>query len=102
MIISNFKYIGKKNNQTSVSDAEGEIPTLGWTDNSGNSVKLVSGIIRLPSGWFASETDDRFYFKRLSIWLLGWRSFIKIESTLTGKHFCSTYRLEANKRNLRN
>ena len=34
----------KNNNQTSVSAADREIPTFG-------SVTLVSGIIRLPSGW---------------------------------------------------
>ena len=43
--------IGKKNNQTSVSNADREIPTLGATANAGNSVHLVPGIIRLPSGW---------------------------------------------------
>ena len=43
--------MGKKSNQTSVSDADREIPTHGSTDNAGNSVNLVSGIIRLPSGW---------------------------------------------------
>ena len=45
-----FNVMGKKNNQTSVSDADREIPTLGSTDNAENSVNLVSGIIRLPSG----------------------------------------------------
>ena len=47
----NFNVISKKYNQTSGSDADREIPTLGSTDNVGNSVNLVSGIIRLPSGW---------------------------------------------------
>ena len=45
-----------------------EIPTLRSTDNAGNSVNLVSGIVRLPSGWDFSvqlETDDRFYFAYL-------------------------------------
>ena len=37
----------KKNCQTSVSGADREIPTIGSTDNAGNSVNLVSGIIRL-------------------------------------------------------
>ena len=46
-----FQRIGKKNNQSSVSDADREISTLGPTDNAGNSVNLVSSIIRLPSGW---------------------------------------------------
>ena len=50
MINNNFNGIGKRNNQTSVSDADREIPTLGSTDNSENWVNLVSGIIRLPSG----------------------------------------------------
>ena len=43
--------ISKKDNQTSVSDAVREIPSLGSTDNAGNSVNLVSDIICLPSGW---------------------------------------------------
>ena len=38
--------IGKKNNQALVSDADREIPTLGSTDYAGNSVNLVSDIIR--------------------------------------------------------
>ena len=45
-----FHSIGKKNNQSSVSDVDREIPTLGLTDNAGNEVN-VSGIIRLPSDW---------------------------------------------------
>ena len=45
-----FNVIGNKNNQTSVFDADREIPTLGSADNAGNSVNLVSRIIRLPSG----------------------------------------------------
>ena len=59
-----FNFIGKKNNQTLVSDADQEIPTLGSTDNAGNEVNLVSGIILLPSVGIsrsASETDVRFY-----------------------------------------
>ena len=51
MINTNLNVIGKENNQSSVSDADREIPTLGSTDNAGNSVNLVSGIIRLHSGW---------------------------------------------------
>ena len=43
--------VGKKNNQTSVSDADRKILTLGSTNNTGNSVNIVSAIIRLPSGW---------------------------------------------------
>ena len=46
-----FYVIGKKNNQTSVSDADRDIPTLGSTNNAGNSENLASGIIRYPSGW---------------------------------------------------
>ena len=42
MINDNFNVIGKKNNQTSVSDADQEIPTLGSTDNAGNSVNLFT------------------------------------------------------------
>ena len=59
-----FNFIGKKNNQTLVSDADQEIPTFGSTDNAGNSVNLVSGIILLLSVGIsrsASETDVRFY-----------------------------------------
>ena len=40
--------------QTSVSDADRDIPILEATDNAENSVNLVSGIIRLPSGWDSS------------------------------------------------
>ena len=51
---------GKKNNQTSVSNADLEISTLGSMDNAGNEVNLVSGIIRLPSGWnFSVCIGDR-------------------------------------------
>ena len=41
-----FKAIGKKNNQTSVACADREIPNLGSTDNAGNEVYRVFGIIR--------------------------------------------------------
>ena len=44
MINNNFNVIGKKNYQSSVSNADREIPNLGSTDNAGNSVNLVSGI----------------------------------------------------------
>ena len=47
----NVIHVGKKNNQTSVTDADRGIQNLGSTDNAGNSVKLVSGIVRLPSDW---------------------------------------------------
>ena len=49
MIISNV--IRKKNNQTLMFDADREIPTLESTDNAGNSINLLSGMIRLPSDW---------------------------------------------------
>ena len=55
-----FPMTEKKNNQSSKSDADQEIQTLGSTDNAGNSVNLVSGIIRLPSGWDSSVCiEDR-------------------------------------------
>ena len=47
----NCNVIGKKNNQTSVSDADRDIQTLRSTDNAGNSANLVSDIICLLSGW---------------------------------------------------
>ena len=40
--------IGKKNNQSLTPDADREISTLRSTDNSANSVTLVSSIIRKP------------------------------------------------------
>ena len=53
--------IGKKNNQSLVSNADREIPTLGSMDNARNSVHLVSGIIRLPSGWdFSVQIGDQW------------------------------------------
>ena len=50
--------VRKKNNQTSVSDADREIPNFGSTDN--------AGVRHYPftSGWdslSASETDERSY-----------------------------------------
>ena len=55
-----FNVIGKKNIQTLVSDADREILTLGLTNNTRNSVNLVFGIIRLPSGWdFSVCIEDR-------------------------------------------
>ena len=51
-----FLRIGKKNNHSSVSDAD----RVGSTDNAANSVYLVSGILRLPSGWdFSVCIGDR-------------------------------------------
>ena len=53
--------IDEKNNQTSVSDADREIPTLGSTDKAGNSMGFVSGYIRLSSGWdFSVCNSDRW------------------------------------------
>ena len=40
-------FLGKIHNQTTVFDADREIPTLESTKNAGNSVNLVSGVIRL-------------------------------------------------------
>ena len=49
-----FNVIGNKNNQTSVSNADREIQTLG------SRVNLVSGIIILPSCWdFSVGIRDR-------------------------------------------
>ena len=45
-----FTVIRKNNNQTSICDAGREIPILGSSDNAGNLVNRVSGIIRTPSG----------------------------------------------------
>ena len=49
-----FNALCKQNNQTSVSDTDPEIPTRGWTDNAGNEVYLVSGIIRWSELGFLS------------------------------------------------
>ena len=46
----------------SISDADREIPTLGYKDNAGNEVDLVSGIIHLLSSW------DLTSFPALSIY----------------------------------
>ena len=46
-----FNVIGKKDNQTSVSNADREIPTIRSTDNARNLVNIVSDIIHLPSVW---------------------------------------------------
>ena len=43
-------------------DADREIPTRGWTDNAGNEVYRVSGIIRWPEGWdFLVGIGDRCF-----------------------------------------
>ena len=60
-----FNAIGKQNNQTSISDADREIPTLGSTDNAGNSVNSFPALSVYPRVGFSlseAETDDRFYF----------------------------------------
>ena len=65
-----FHRIGKKNKQTSVSNADQEIPTLRSTDNVGNLVNLVSPIILYPQvglSLSASETEDRFYLSYCQI-----------------------------------
>ena len=49
----------KKTNQTLVFNADPEIPILWSTDNAGNSVNHVFGIIRISRS--ASKNDDRFY-----------------------------------------
>ena len=46
-----FLIICKINNQSSVANADSEIPTLGSMDNAGNWVNLISGIILLSLGW---------------------------------------------------
>ena len=48
--------IGKKNIQTLVSDAEREILILGSMDTAGNSVNLVTGIIRVGISLSASDS----------------------------------------------
>ena len=60
-----LKVIGKKNTQTSVSDADHKIPTLESTENAGNSVNLFPTLSVYPGVRISlseSETDDRFYF----------------------------------------
>ena len=61
MINNIFKcHSGKKKNQTLASDADREIPTPGSAVNAGNSVNLISIIIRLPSSWdFSVCIGDR-------------------------------------------
>ena len=44
MIFKIFNIIGKKNNQTWVSDADRDIASLGPTDSARNSVNLVSAL----------------------------------------------------------
>ena len=59
-MINIFNPIGKKNNQTPVSDADRKILILESTDFARNSINHFPGIIRLPSigiSRSASETD---------------------------------------------
>ena len=63
--MNNFYVIGKKNYQTSVSDADQEIPTLGSTNIAGNSVNPVSGIIRLPSDLHQRPMIDSIFLFHL-------------------------------------
>ena len=76
-----FNVIVKKNNQSSISNADREIPTLGSTDNTGNSVNIVSGIIRLPSVWdfsFASVTNDTLIVTTINLRQM--REYITVSS----------------------
>ena len=64
MINNMFNVIGKKNNQTLVSDADREIPTLGLTDNAENSITTFLLLSVYP--WVlifrsAAETDVPFF-----------------------------------------
>ena len=70
-----FNVIGKKYNPTSFSDADQEISTLGSTDNAGNSVNFVSGIIRLLSGW---DIDVGFYLYLLIAALCKYLQFLVV------------------------
>ena len=58
-----FPIMGKKNIQSSVSDEDRGIQTLGSTDKTGNSVKLVPALSVYPRvgiSMSAMETDDRY------------------------------------------
>ena len=56
-----FNVIGKKNNQTSVSDADREIRTLGYTYTAVNSFLALFVYSRVEISLYASVTDERFY-----------------------------------------
>ena len=81
-------------NLSSASDAYREIPILGSTDNAGNSIKLVLGIIRLPSGWDFSTLGStnkrglmsfRHYPFTLGLGFLGLhRTLMKDSKSVTG------------------
>ena len=62
MTTDNFNIIGKKYNQTSVSDADREIRSLGLTDNAGNRVSALSIYPRVGISLSASETDEKILF----------------------------------------
>ena len=47
-MIFNIFLCHREENYSNIS-ADREIPTLGLTDKAGNSVNLVSGLVRLPS-----------------------------------------------------
>ena len=69
MINNSFNIKDKKNNQTSVSDADRKILTLGSTDNAGNLVTSFLALSVKPCveiSLSASETNDRFYFSLMS------------------------------------
>ena len=65
MIKNIFNVIGKKNNQTLVSNEDREISALGSTDNAGNSLPALIVFPRVEIFRFAPETDDRFYLYNL-------------------------------------
>ena len=71
MINNYLNGIGKQNNQTSVSDADSEIPIIGSTDNAGNSVNLVPALSVYPRAGISrsafSWVDKRHYFMHVGI-----------------------------------
>ena len=78
----NNNVIGKKNNQTSVSGADREISTLRSTDNARNTVNLVSGIIRVPSGWdFSVCIGDRWQILFVLADLYAEKLLVAVKST---------------------
>ena len=63
-MIININAIDKKNNQTSVSDADRKIPTHRSADNVENEVSMFPALFvdqRDGISRSASVTDDRFY-----------------------------------------
>ena len=63
-----FHRIGKKNNQTLVSDADPEIPTLGSTimpEMRFTEFPALSVYPRVGISLSASETDVRFYLSQI-------------------------------------